>query len=89
MTGLLLVFLVAAALWSLIVLGLSRLLADGGASVVAITRWLELDPSTTQWFADSLAEADSPGRGLMFLIWATGVGVLAFLLWLATPRRRS
>jgi hypothetical protein len=89
MTGLVLFFLVATLLWSLLVLGLSRLLADGGASVVAITRWLELDPATTQWFADALAEAGSPGRGLMVLIWATGMGVLTFLVWLAASRRRS
>jgi hypothetical protein len=89
MTGLLLLFLPLAIGWSLIAWGLYRLLADGGATLVAITRWLELEPATTQWFADSLAAAGSPGRGLMLAIWAAGLLVLAGLAWLATPRRRS
>lgn len=82
-------FLVLALVWSLIAFGLFRFLADGGASLVAITRWLELEPATTQWFADSLAAAGTPGRGLSLAIWAGGVLVIAAVAWLTAPRRRS
>lgn len=81
--------LVAAVLWSLVAFGLFHLLADGGALLVALTRWLELDPAATQWFADSLSEAGSPGAGLALTIWGAGLVVLVALFALTSGRNRS
>jgi hypothetical protein len=89
MTARAFVFLAAALLWSLIALGLGQVLADGGASLVAFGRWLELEPASTQWVTDSLAEAGRPARGLVLLIWGLGLLVLLLLALLAGGRSRT
>lgn len=82
-----LIFLVAGLVWTAVAFGLYLLLADGGASLVAITRWLDLEPATTQWFADTLALADLPARGLVLIIWSAGLALILWLAWLAASHR--
>ncbi len=73
---------VLALLWSGLFWLLWRLAGAGGAGVVAVTRWLELEPSTTQWLADALDMAGDLLQFVVVLVWLIGLLVLAIALWL-------
>jgi hypothetical protein len=73
---------VAAILWSLLGWFLHALAGSGSAAVVTVTRWLELDPASTQWIADTLALAGGIAQWLVILIWLMGLGLLGALGWL-------
>lgn len=59
-----------------------RLAGAGGAAVVAVSRWLELEPSSTQWLADALDMAGWLAQLVVVLVWLIGLLVLVAMLWL-------
>ncbi len=73
-----------ALFWSLLAWAFHSLAASGGAAVVTVTRWLDIEPSTTQWIADGLALAGGVAQWLVVLVWLVGIGVLALLGWLVS-----
>ena len=73
---------VLALAWSGVSWLLWRLAGAGGAVVVTITRWLELEPATTQWLADALDMAGDVIQLVVVLIWLIGLLVLLIALWL-------
>lgn len=74
--------LVLGLSWSGLSWMLFRLAGAGGATVVAITRWLEIEPSTTQWLADGLDLAGGVVQLLVVLVWLVGLSVMGICLWL-------
>ncbi len=62
---------------------------SGGAAVVGVTRWLELEPASTQWIADGLSMAGGIAQWLVILVWLIGVGVLGLLAWLGSEAMNS
>jgi hypothetical protein len=80
--GLSLLVAVAAGGWSLACFGLYRLLAAGSPAVFAVTRWLEIEPDSTQWLADGLAEAAPLAAGIAITVWLVGAAGIALAAWL-------
>lgn len=72
----------AAALWSGFGWLLYRLAGAGGGAVVAVTRWLEIEPSATQWLADGLDMAGGILQAIVVLLWLAGILLLAAVFWL-------
>lgn len=72
----------AALLWSGLAWGLHALAGAGSAAVVRITRWLELEPESTQWLADGLAMAGDLAQMLVLIGWAIGLAALGSVGWL-------
>lgn len=72
----------AALLWSGLAWGLHALAGAGSAAVVRITRWLELEPESTQWLADGLAIAGDLAQMLVLIGWAIGLAALGAVGWL-------
>ncbi len=67
---------VAGLIWSALAWFIYSLAGAGGAAVVGITRWLDIDPSATQWLADGLSLAGGVAQWLVGIAWAIGVIVL-------------
>lgn len=82
-TGLWAVLGVLALIWSALAWFIWSLAGAGGAAVVTVTRWLELDPSATQWLADGLSLAGGAAQILVALAWLLGMVVLAIVARLA------
>lgn len=70
--------------WSALAWFIYSLAGAGGAAVVRVTRWLDIDPSTTQWLADGLSVAGGVAQWLVVFGWLLGVVVLGTVGWLAT-----
>lgn len=56
----------------------------GGAAVVRVTRWLDLEPAGTQWIADAFSVAGGIAQWLVVLVWLIGAGALGLLAWLGS-----
>lgn len=83
-----LVLLILGLLWSGLCWLLFKLAGAGSVAVVAVTRWLDFEPSSTQWLADGLAAAGGIAQAVVGLIWLLGAGALAVVALLvrkATP----
>ncbi len=79
---------IALLLWSGIAWLLYALAGAGSSVVVHVTRWLDLEPGTTQWLADGLAAAGGVAQWLVVFIWLLGaaaIGVVGWLLRQAVP----
>ena len=61
---------------------LHSLAGTGGAAVVSISRWLDIDPDSTQWIADTLALAGGIAQWLVLIVWLIGAAVVLMLGWL-------
>lgn len=73
----------AALLWSGLGWALYALAGAGSPAVVRVTRWLEMEPESTQWLADGLAMAGDLAQLLVVIAWAIGMAALAAVGWLA------
>ena len=73
----------AALVWSGLSWGLHALAGAGSPAVVRLTRWLEMEPESTQWLADGLAMAGGLAQVLVLIGWAIGMAALAGVGWLA------
>lgn len=73
----------AALVWSAIAWGLHALAGAGSPAVVRLTRWLEMEPESTQWLADGLAMAGGLAQVLVLVGWGIGLAALAGVGWLA------
>lgn len=80
---------VVGLIWSALAFLVHSLAGAGGSAVVAVTRWLGIDPSTTQWLADGLAMAGDVAQWLVVFGWALGVGVLGFVGWVVGQADRG
>ncbi len=74
---------VLALIWSALAWFIYSLAGAGGAAVVGISRWLDIDPSTTQWLADGLSLAGGVAQWLVGIGWLMGIIVLAVVARLA------
>ncbi len=72
---------VLALLWSLFGWMLHALAGSGSAAVVTLTRWLDLEPASTQWVADGLGLAGDVAQWLVVLVWLLGMAVLGLVGW--------
>lgn len=70
-------------IWSALAWFFYSLAGAGGAAVVGVTRWLEIEPSTTQWLADGLSMAGGVAQWLVVLGWLLGMIVLVAIARLA------
>jgi uncharacterized membrane protein YhaH (DUF805 family) len=70
---------VLGLIWSALAWFLYSLAGAGGAAVVGVTRWLDIDPSSTQWLADGLSLAGGVAQWLVGLAWVLGVIVLVMI----------
>lgn len=70
---------VLGLIWSALAWFFYSLAGAGGAAVVGVTRWLEIEPSTTQWLADGLSLAGGVAQWLVVLGWLLGIIVLAVI----------
>lgn len=71
-----------AALWSLFAWALHGLAGSGSAAVVTLSRWLDIEPASTQWLADGLAMAGGLAQVLVILAWLFGMAVLGLFGWM-------
>lgn len=74
--GLAILLGILAVIWSALAWFVWSLAGAGGAAVVAVTRWLEIDPSATQWLADTLSLAGGVAQWLVAFAWLLGMLVL-------------
>ncbi|MBS3960698.1 MAG: hypothetical protein KGZ61_02515 [Sandarakinorhabdus sp.] len=75
---------VAGAAWTGLGWLLHSLAGSGGAAVVSVTRWLQLEPASTQWIADGLSLAGGIAQWLVILVWLIGAGALGLLAWIGS-----
>jgi hypothetical protein len=73
-----------AALWSLLAWLLHGIAGSGSAAVVTVSRWLDIEPSSTQWLADGLAMAGGLAQALVILAWLIGMAVLGLFGWMGS-----
>jgi uncharacterized membrane protein YhaH (DUF805 family) len=73
-----------AALWSGFAWLLHTLAGSGGAAVMTVSRWLDIEPSSIQWLADGLAMAGGLAQALVILIWLMGLGLLLLFGWMGS-----
>jgi hypothetical protein len=73
-----------AALWSLLAWLLHGLAGSGSAAVVTLSRWLDIEPASTQWLADGLAMAGGLAQVLVVLAWLVGMGMLGLFGWMGS-----
>jgi hypothetical protein len=73
-----------AALWSLFAWLLHGLAGSGAAAVTTVSRWLDIEPSSTQWLADGLAMAGGLAQGLVIVFWLLGLGLLGLFGWMGS-----
>jgi hypothetical protein len=71
-----------ALLWSLLAWAMHSLAGAGGAAVVTVSRWLQLEPSQTQWLADGFDLAGGAAQWLVVGVWLIGMALIAVLGWL-------
>jgi hypothetical protein len=69
----------SALFWSLLAWALHAIAGSGSAAVVTVTRWLSLEPASTQWIADGLLLAGGVAQWLVVVIWLLGLGVLGLV----------
>ena len=77
------VLAVLGLFWSAVAWFVLLVAGAGGAVVVGVTRWLDLDPSATQWLADGLSMAGGLAQWLVVFGWALGMVVLGLVGWVA------
>jgi hypothetical protein len=58
------------------------LVEAGPRAVLAITRWVGLEPGQTQWLGDLLAIAGGLAATVVWIIWAIGVAVALAMAWM-------
>lgn len=80
---------VLALIWSALAWFVWSLAGAGGAAVVAVTRWLEIDPSATQWLADTLSLAGGVAQWLVAFGWLLGMVVLAIVARLMSKAQEA
>lgn len=73
-----------AALWSLLAWLLHGIAGSGSAAVVTLSRWLDIEPASTQWLADGLAMAGGLAQVLVILAWLVGMGLLGLFGWMGS-----
>lgn len=71
------ILLLLGLAWTAVLATLFALAGKGGAIVVRVSRWLDIEPATTQWLADGLDSAGPAARWLFAIVWAAGVAALA------------
>ncbi len=79
----------AGLLWSGLGWLLFSVAGSGGAAVVAVTRWLGFEPSSTQWLADGVAAAGGLAQILVVAAWAVGMTALVAIGLLAGRAAKS
>jgi hypothetical protein len=72
------------ALWSLLAWVLHGIAGSGSAAVVTVSRWLDIEPSSTQWLADGLAMAGGLAQAMVIIVWLVGVGLLGLFGWMGS-----
>lgn len=70
------VLVLLGLMWTLVLGALFLLAGAGSVVVVQVTRWLDLEPASTQWLADGLDAAGAIARWLFAIVWALGVAML-------------
>lgn len=70
--------------WSALLWFLVANAGQAAPAVVTLTRWLELEPQSTQWLADALAQAGTALRWLLGAVWIIGLAGLAAMARLST-----
>jgi len=73
---------IAGLAWTGLGWALYSIAGSGGAAVVGMSRWLDLEPASTQWIADGFSMAGGIAQFLVVLVWLIGAGVLGLLAWL-------
>lgn len=76
MRGVRLLLVLLGLLWTGILALLFALAGAAGTVVVRVTRWLDFEPTTTQWLADGLAAAGTVAQWLFAIVWAAGIAAL-------------
>lgn len=74
--------LFAILAWSGLGWLLWRVAGAGEAAIFTISRWLGIDPASTQWIAELVALAGGIAQWLVALVWLAGMGVIGLLAWL-------
>ena len=74
--------LCAALAWSGLSWLLWRVAGAGEAAVVTISRWLGINPASTQWIAELLALAGGIAQLLVAIVWLAGMALIWVLAWL-------
>jgi len=74
----------AALLWSLFAWALHAIAGSGEAAVTTMTRWLQIDPTSTIWLADLLATIGGPTQILIIIGWLIGMAALGLTGWFAS-----
>ncbi|WP_199555509.1 hypothetical protein [Sandaracinobacteroides hominis] len=69
--------------WSGLAWLLHGLAGAGGPLVVTLTRWFDLEPSSTQWLADGLSMAGGLAQWLVVAVWLLGAVVLLLIGWMS------
>lgn len=69
-------------IWSALGWMLYGIAGSGGPAVMAVTRWLDMEPARTQWLADGLAAAGGLAQGLVIAGWLLGLAVLGLIGWM-------
>jgi hypothetical protein len=72
---------IAALLWTAMAWLLHSLAGSGEAAVLGITRWLQIDPTSTIWLADILGAIGGPTQVLIWIGWAIGMAALGLVGW--------
>lgn len=70
--------------WSALAWLLHAAAGTGSVAVVRVSHWLDIDPASTQWIADTMAFAGGVAQWFILLVWAIGLGVLVVLAMLAS-----
>lgn len=70
------VFAILGLAWTGLAVLLHDVAGSGAAAVVTISRWLQMEPSSTQWLADILHTAGGAVQLVVWLIWAVGIAGL-------------
>lgn len=73
---------IGALLWSGLGWLAWTIAGTGEAAVVTLSRWLQIEPSSTQWIAQAFALAGGIAQWLILLVWLMGMGVIGMLVWL-------
>lgn len=68
--------------WSALAWLAHGLAGAGGPAVVTLTRWFDLEPSSTQWLADALSVAGGLAQWLVIAVWLMGAILLVLMGWM-------
>ena len=75
---------IGALLWSALGWLAWTIAGKGEAAIVTLSRWLQIDPASTQWIAEAFALAGGIAQWLILLVWLMGMGIVGILTWLGS-----